>query len=53
MAGRSPTFLLRALYAFRVDARASEAAAPMRQVAKALKPAQLIDAAAYAASLAP
>jgi cytochrome c553 len=53
LAGRSPTYLLRALYAFRVDARVGEVAEPMRQVAKALSPAQLIDAAAYAASLNP
>jgi cytochrome c553 len=53
IAGRSPTYLLRSLYAYRLGARTSDYAAPMRPVAAALTPAQMIDAAAYCASLEP
>lgn len=53
IAGRSPTYLLRSLYAYRFGGRTSDYAAPMRPVATALTPSQLIDAAAYAASLNP
>jgi cytochrome c553 len=53
LAGRSPTYLLRSLYAFRVGARTAATAAPMQPIAKALTPSALIDAAAYAASLDP
>ena len=53
LAGRSPTYLLRALYAFRTGARAAAEGAPMQRVAKLLNPSALIDAAAYAASLDP
>jgi len=53
LAGKSPTYLLRALYAFRSGARASSAAAPMRRISVTMSPAALIDIAAYAASLDP
>ena len=53
LAGRSPTSLLRALYAFRTGARTAAEGAPMQRVAKALDSSALIDAAAYAASLDP
>jgi cytochrome c553 len=53
LAGRSPSYLLRQLYAFRSGARAAPAGEPMRAVAAALDPRDLIAAAAYAASLPP
>lgn len=53
LAGRSPGYLLRQLYAFRLDARSGETGLAMIPVAKALAPGDLIAVAAYAASLEP
>jgi cytochrome c553 len=53
LAGRSPTYLLRELYAFRTGARAAGEAEPMVAVATQLSASELIDVAAYAASLPP
>jgi len=53
LAGRSPTYLLRALYAFRDGARGGAAAEPMLPVARSLDAGGMIDAVAYAASLPP
>jgi len=51
LAGRSPTYLLRQLLAFRTGARAGAAGQPMAAVAAELDLGAMIDAAAYAASL--
>lgn len=51
LAGRSPTYLLRQLVAFRTGARAGAAGQPMVAVAAKLDLAAMIEAAAYAASL--
>jgi cytochrome c553 len=51
LAGRSPTYLLRQLLAFRTGARAGAAAQPMAAVAAKLDLGAMIDAAAYAASV--
>jgi len=51
LAGRSPTYLLRQLLAFRIGARTGAAGQPMVVVAANLDLGAMIDAAAYAASL--
>jgi len=53
LAGRSPTYLLRQLLAFKTGARAGATGEPMRVVVAALGIGQMIDVAAYAASLPP
>jgi cytochrome c553 len=53
LAGRSPSYLLRQLVAFKVGARAGPTGAPMKTVAANLQLRDMIDAAAYAASLPP
>jgi cytochrome c553 len=53
IAGRSPTYLLRQLVAFRTGARASAAGLPMRQVVAHLEMTDMIAIAAYTGSLAP
>jgi cytochrome c553 len=53
LAGRSPSYILRQLLAFKTGTRASPAAAPMRQVAEALTLDDMIAAAAYAGSRPP
>ena len=53
IAGRSPTYILRQLLAFKTGARAGATAVPMRAVVATLKIDNMIDAAAYAASLQP
>jgi cytochrome c553 len=53
IAGRSPSYLLRQLLAFQTGARAGTAGQPMQAVVARLKIANMIDVAAYAASLPP
>ncbi len=53
LAGRSPTYLLRQLFAFRTGARAGPAGQPMRAVVESLSIGDMIAVAAYAASLEP
>jgi cytochrome c553 len=53
LAGRSPTYLFRELYAFQTGARAGDAAEPMRQATAGLSQGDLIALAAHAASLRP
>jgi cytochrome c553 len=53
IAGRSPTYILRQLLAFQFGARAGTSGLPMRNVVKNLTIGEMIDAAAYAASLPP
>jgi cytochrome c553 len=53
IAGRSPTYLLRQLVAFRTRARQSPEGVPMQPVVDGLDLADMIAAAAYAGSLAP
>jgi cytochrome c553 len=53
LAGRSPSYLLRQLIAFRTGARATPASAPMQAVAASLNLDDMIAAAAYAGSRAP
>ncbi|HEY4368852.1 MAG TPA: hypothetical protein VGN07_16575 [Steroidobacteraceae bacterium] len=53
LAGRSPTYILRQLLAFQTGARAGETAKPMLAVVAPLHMGDMIDAAAYAASLSP
>lgn len=53
LAGRSPSYMVRQLAAFASGARASAAAAPMRDMAQKLSSAEMIDVAAYAGSLKP
>ena len=53
LAGRSPTYLLRQLVAFRTGARASVAGAPMQPVVESLELGDMIAVAAYAGSLPP
>jgi cytochrome c553 len=53
LAGRFPGYLFRQLYGFRSGARGGDAAAPMRAVVAGLNDANLVDLAAYAASLKP
>ncbi len=53
IAGRSPTYLLRSLFAFQVGRRTGGSAALMQPVAAGLNTMQMIEVAAYAASLPP
>jgi cytochrome c553 len=53
LAGRSPTYLLRQLFAFQTGARSAATAQPMLPVVAKLKIRNMIDVAAYAASLQP
>jgi len=53
LAGRSPSYLVRQLVAFRSGARSSAAAAPMRAEVAPLSIEQMIAVAAYAGSLKP
>jgi cytochrome c553 len=53
LAGRSPTYLLRALWAFKTGARGGVAALPMQAVVAPLAGGELIALSAYAASLGP
>ena len=53
LAGRSPTYLLRSLYAFKTGRREAGSAVLMQPVTRSLSSAQMIDAVAYAASLPP
>jgi cytochrome c553 len=53
IAGRSPTYILRQLLAFQTGARAGATGQPMLAVVARLNIANMIDAAAYAASLPP
>lgn len=51
IAGRSPTYLFRQLYAFKTDARNGTLAEPMKSVAGQLSTADMIAVAAYVGSL--
>jgi cytochrome c553 len=53
LAGRSPSYLLRQLFAFKAGTRATLADAPMRDVAATLDLKDMISAAAYIGSLTP
>jgi cytochrome c553 len=53
IAGRSPSYLLRQLIAFRTGARDTPAGAPMREFAARLSLEDMVGAAAYAGSLRP
>lgn len=53
LAGRSPTYILRQLLAFKTGARAGATGQPMQAVAASLQIGTMIDVAAYAASLQP
>lgn len=53
LAGRSPTYLLRQLVAFRTGARSAPAGVPMISAVAVLSIEEMIAAAAYAASLPP
>jgi cytochrome c553 len=53
IAGRSPTYILRQLLAFQTGARSGATGLPMRGVTKNLLIGNMIDAAAFAASLPP
>ena len=53
IAGRSPTYILRQLLAFQTGARSGATGLPMRAVTKNLVIGNMIDAAAFAASLPP
>ena len=53
IAGRSPTYILRQLFAFQSGARIGATGLPMRDVVKNLRIGEMIDAAAYAGSLPP
>lgn len=53
IAGRSPSYLLRQLVAFRTGARDAPTSAPMREVAARLTLEDMVAAAAYAGSRAP
>jgi cytochrome c553 len=53
LAGRSPTYILRQLVAFKTGARSTAAGAPMKTVVAGMKINNMIDVAAYAASLQP
>jgi cytochrome c553 len=53
LAGRSPTYILRQLVAFKTGARAGVAGAPMKAVVAGMKINNMIDVAAYAGSLEP
>jgi cytochrome c553 len=53
IAGRSPTYILRQLLAFQTGARSGATGLPMRAVVKESRVRDMIDVAAYAASLPP
>jgi cytochrome c553 len=53
LAGRSPTYILRQLLSFKTGARAGTTAEPMKAVVANLQLNNMIDVAAYAASLQP
>ena len=53
LAGRSPSYLFRQLYAFRSGARHGAGGAPMKPVVARLATADMVDLAAYAGSLKP
>ena len=53
LAGRSPTYILRQLVAFKTGARSTAAGVPMKTVVAGMKIDNMIDVAAYAASLQP
>ncbi|CAN5425741.1 N/A [soil metagenome] len=53
LAGRSPTMLVRQLAGFATGARYDAAAAPMRALAAKLKQREIVDVAAFAATLRP
>jgi cytochrome c553 len=53
IAGRSPTYLLRSLFAFQVGRRSGGSAVLMQPIAAGLNTRQMIEVAAYAASLPP
>jgi len=53
LAGRSPTYILRQLVAFRTGARAGAAGAPMKAVVDGMTINNMMDVAAYAGSLQP
>jgi cytochrome c553 len=53
LAGRSPTYIIRQLVAFKTGARMGANAQPMQAVVAKLKIGNMIDLAAYAASLPP
>jgi cytochrome c553 len=53
LAGRFATYLFRQLYGFKIGSRAGDVALPMHAVVSQLSQADMIDLAAYAASLKP
>lgn len=53
IAGRTPGYLFRQLTAFKAGARHGAQDAPMVEVTRTMTPAQMVDVAAYAASLKP
>ncbi len=53
LAGRSPTYLVRQLLAFRTGARATPAGVPMQAVVGKLRLADMIAIAAYVGTLEP
>jgi cytochrome c553 len=53
LAGRSPSYLFRQLYAFRSGARHGSSGAPMKPVVARLATADMVDLAAYVGSLKP
>ena len=53
IAGRSPSYMLRQLIAFRTGARTTPADAPMREIAATMSIDDMVAAAAYAGSRAP
>jgi len=53
LAGRSPSYMLRQLIAFRTGARDTPAAAPMREVAATMSIEEMVAAAAYAGAREP
>ena len=53
LAGRSPTYLLRQLVAFRTGARGGDASVPMQPIVSTLEIGEMIAVAAYAGSLPP
>ena len=53
LAGRSPTYLLRQLVAFRTGARGGDASVPMQPIVSTLEFGDMIAVAAYAGSLPP
>jgi cytochrome c553 len=53
LAGRSPTYILRQLVAFKTGARAGTAGTPMQAVVAGMRIDNMIDVAAYAGSLQP